>query len=141
MDYYNKITEIMSVRLTTIHPKDNIGKAEMLFKNIDKNVLPVVVNNELKGILLRRDFKSLARTKNYINTRLGGKFTAQNMTVEDFMTREVKVLLTEKTIKDAIQFFIDYKQYFIPILDGREIVGIVTPHDVFKFILSTQFNS
>lgn len=139
MNFETKITEIMSIKLTTVHPKDSIETAEVLFKRIDKHILPVVVNQELRGVLLRRDFKNLAKTKTYIRTSFGDKITIQNMIVEDYMTREVSAFGTEMTIKDAIQFFIENTQYYIPIIDQNKLVGFITPHDVFKFIMKADF--
>ena len=136
LDLDTKIIDITYSRVTTLHPKDSIKKAELIFSQIDRKVLPVVVNGALRGVLLKGDFKNLTKTSHNLLKYYDKKYDFGEMTVEDYMVKDVKVLDIRYKVIDAIRFFRTYRQYYIPIVDDQQLIGIVTPYDVFDFIIT-----
>lgn len=136
LDLDTKIIDITYSRVTTLHPKDSIKKAELIFSQIDRKVLPVVVNGVLRGVLLKGDFKNLTKTTHNLLKYYDTKYDFGEMTVEDYMVKNVKVLDIKSKVIDAINFFRTHRQYYIPIVDDQQLIGIVTPYDVFDFIIT-----
>ncbi len=134
-----KITEITNTRITTLHPKDTIEKAKAIFDRIKKNILPVVVGNEFRGVLIKQDFQAVNKANKFI-VKTGGKMVdISQLRVEDFYkSHEIKVLGTESLILEALEFFVTHRQYYIPVLDNNIFIGLVTPFDVFKYILDAE---
>lgn len=129
------IIDITHVRMTTVHPKDSIKTAETIFSQIDRSVLPVVVNGALRGILLKADFQNIRKTNNNLLKYYDKKYAFGEMTVEDYMIRNYKVLDINSSLLDAIRFFKANRQYYIPIVEESRLIGLVTPYDVFTSIL------
>lgn len=55
------------------------------------------------------------------------------MLVRDFMTREVTALQETDTLLDARMVFLRSSFRHLPVLRGKELVGVVTEHDVKQF--------
>ena len=136
LDFDTKIIDITYSRVTTLHPKDSIKKAELIFSQIDVKVLPVVVSGALRGILLKGDFRNLSRTNQNLIKYFDKQYDFAEMTVEDYMVKDVKVLDIKSKVIDAVRFFKKFRQYYIPIVNDQQLVGMVTPYDVFDFILT-----
>ncbi|MFQ5700784.1 MAG: CBS domain-containing protein [Acidobacteriota bacterium] len=52
------------------------------------------------------------------------------MTVGERMTREVVTLCQDQSLRDAIDLFQRHRIRHIPVLDGEQVVGIVTDRDI-----------
>ena len=55
--------------------------------------------------------------------------------VEDLMTREVKVCRTTDSIKDIMQLMAVRRVRHVPVVEGGELLGMVSSTDVVKFRL------
>ena len=130
-----KIIDVVNTRITSLHPKDSIDKAVTLFEQTNRNILPVVVGEEFKGILHRQNFDRNEKSNTFM-IRLGSRqVDVSAMVVEDFYRRDVMVENINTQVIDALQFFVKYRQYYIPVVDGRKFVGLVTPFDIFQFLI------
>lgn len=136
IDLNTKIIDITYSKVTTLHPKDSIKKAELLFSQIDVKVLPVAVGGALRGVLLKGDFRNISKTNQNLIKYFDKQYDFAEMTVEDYMIKDFKVLDIKSKVIDAIRFFKRFRQYYIPIVDDQQLVGMVTPYDVFDFILT-----
>jgi len=133
------ISEIINTRITTLHPKDTIKHAEQLFIQSDRRILPVIVGGKYRGVLQQNNFHTI-RKANSFYVKVGNKaLDISAMKVEDFYSAKVVTLSTEAYIKDAIELFVKCRQYYIPIVDDDEFVGLVTSYDVFSYILEKNF--
>lgn len=52
------------------------------------------------------------------------------MLVEDVMTRDVQTLTPEQTLRDAINLLRSKRIRHLPVVEGQQLVGIVTDRDV-----------
>jgi len=133
-----KIIEIVNTRITSLHPKDSIQKAQLLFDRMEKNIIPVLVGNEFRGVLIRQDFKALEKANKFIVKVKQQMVDVSQMTVEDFYKHDVRVLDVNAKLFDALEFFIANRQYYIPILKDNAFIGLVTPFDVFKYLVKLE---
>ncbi|MBT8233445.1 MAG: CBS domain-containing protein [Saprospiraceae bacterium] len=131
-----KIIDIVNKKIRTLHPKDSIEHAQIIFQQTDRKILPVVSNHELKGILFKQTFKAIEKTNKFLIKVNKQLVDISPMRVEDFMTTDVKVLSVRSEIIDALEFFTEHRQYYIPIIDIKTFVGLVTPYDFFKFCIN-----
>lgn len=130
-----KIIDVVNTRITSLHLKDSIDKANILFDQTNKNILPVIVGGDFKGVLFKQNFNAIEKANKFM-IKLGEKFIdISPMKVEDFYKKDVKVLSIQSEIIDALEFFVEYRQYYIPIIDEKKFVGLVTPFDVFKYLI------
>ena len=97
----------------------------------DKNVgaLPVVDNSRLIGIISERDY-----TRKVILKGLSSKDTP----VRDIMMREVLTASPSDSTADCMRVMTEKRVRHLPVLEGTKMIGIVSIHDVMKWLISAQ---
>lgn len=133
------ISEFINTKITSLHPKDTIKHAEQLFDLTDRKVLPVLVGGKYRGILYHQNFDTIKKAKSFYVKIVDKALDTSHMAVEDFYSNRVVTLNSKACLQDAIQLFVRCRQYFIPIVDDDEFVGLVTSYDVFSYILEKNF--
>jgi len=128
------IKEVMSTRLITLHPKDKMSRVKEIFEDFSIHHIPVVVSGELVGILSKTDFNLMSHIAKNSYDRFVQDKMMKSETVDQYMNKEIYAMTPENTIGEAIEIFLENRIHCLPIVDGYEIVGIVTPYDVLKFI-------
>jgi acetoin utilization protein AcuB len=58
------------------------------------------------------------------------------MLVRDFMTAKVTTLADTDTLLDASMIFVRNTYRHLPVLRGKQVVGMITEHDIKKFVPS-----
>jgi CBS domain-containing protein len=97
----------------------------------DKNVgaLPVVDNGQLIGMISERDY-----TRKVI---LKGK-SSKETPVRDIMTEELITVKTSDTVSECMRVMTDKRIRHLPVMDGSEMIGIVSIGDLVRRIISAQ---
>lgn len=130
---YSQLEEVVNKNIRTLHPKDSIERAMDLFEQTNRKILPVVSNQEIKGILFMQNFKAVDKANKFFVKLDRQIYDISPMRVEDFMTTDFKVLSVRSKLIDALNFFLEYRQYYIPVVDMKQFVGLITPFDVFQY--------
>ena len=130
---YSQVEEVVNKNIRTLHPKDSIERAMDLFEQTNRKILPVVSNQEIKGILFKQNFKAVDKANKFFVKLDRQIYDISPMRVEDFMTTDFKVLSVRSKLIDALNFFLEYRQYYIPVVDMKQFVGLITPFDVFQY--------
>jgi acetoin utilization protein AcuB len=87
--------------------------------------VPVLRDGRLAGIVTRYD---LTEMMGYVDSP-----SRQGQTLlEDLMKRPVVTVSPEDTIERAAQLMLDHKISGLPVVDGEEVLGILTESDVFR---------
>jgi CBS domain-containing protein len=119
-----QIGGVMRVRLVTARPDETAGSA--IRKMLDANVGSIVVCEESVpvGIFTERDVLRLAGT--------GADFEATK--VADAMTRSPLTISADDGILAAAQLMASRKLRHLPVVEGGNLVGMVSMRDVFGFL-------
>jgi CBS domain-containing protein len=118
------LSSIMTREVVTVKPDDSLDRVrEILFTGRFHHI-PVVKGKVLVGIVTSYDL-----------VRLGKNFDELGkITVEEVMTRKVATLEAHEKIGAAAQVFLENLFHGLPIVnEKKELVGIVTTHDVLKY--------
>ena len=113
----------------------SIAPSTMVFDAIqlmaDKNVgaLPVIDNGKLVGIISERDY-----TRKVI---LKGK-SSKETPVRDIMTSELVTVHPGDTVSACMQMMTDKRVRHLPVLEGANMVGLVSIADLVRRIISAQ---
>lgn len=123
------LLQAKGVRVFTTTPEASIKSALRLMADKDIGALPVLQGKSLVGILSERD---CAR-----RVLLAGK-PADTTTVTQAMTSTVIAARPEYTLEACMAIMTNKHIRHLPVLDGDQLVGIITIGDVVKEIIARQ---
>ena len=137
---FNEITveERMTRDLITISAYERLVHARRLI--IDENIgrIPVLEDAELEGIITAKDiansmisFRKVVPDK-YKHARI------RNLLVEDVMTQNVKKISKAASLDEAAAFMLENNFSGLPVVDGKDLVGIITKTDLLNFIVELE---
>jgi CBS domain-containing protein len=113
----------------------SIAPNSMIFDAIelmaDKNVgaLPVVSDAKLVGMISERDYTRKVALK--------GK-SSKETPVREIMTQEVVTVNVGDTVSECMRVMTDSRIRHLPVMDGENMVGLVSLGDLVKWIISAQ---
>jgi CBS domain-containing protein len=119
-----KARDVMSTDVTCIGENDTLLEAAKLLADLDVGAVPVCgEDNRLKGMVTDRDIvvKALAQGKDPGSVRAGelGQGDSQTVTIG-----------ADDSIDEALRTMIDHKVRRLPVIDGDQLVGIISQADV-----------
>jgi CBS domain-containing protein len=110
-------------------PRASVYEALVLMKEKDIGALPVLENGRLVGLLSERDY---AR-----GVVLRGR-TSRETTVGELMSKPVFTVKLEDSIQHCMSLMTERRVRHLPVVEGGQLVGIVTIGDVVKQIITDQ---
>jgi len=130
------ISSVMVKRLVTAKETDSIDYISNVFSESKVSHLPILdKENILKGLLSKQDYLSYLK---FLSTESSGSTWAKkhttSFTAKDLMSPSPMVLSPENTLQEAIEFFVKTKFHCIPIVEKKELVGILSQFDIIKHI-------
>ena len=116
-------------RVWSVGPNAMVGDVIQLMDEKNVGALPVVDKGELLGIVSERDC-----TRRVI---LKGK-SFKETPVSDIMTKQVLTVTPADSITECMEIMTANRVRHLPVLEGNNIVGILSIGDVLKWLLSAQ---
>lgn len=92
--------------------------------------LPVMDAGKLVGIITLGDLRQANATVDNPE--------AAKMRVELIMTENVVTVTPQTALRDAAKLMIKHKVSGLPVMDGSELVGIITESDIFRAIMAEE---
>lgn len=109
------VADVMVRPVVTAAPDTPAGQARRLMREGRVRHLPVLEGRLLAGIVSDRDLRAAP---------------SDTTPLAEIMTRTVFVLSPDTSLRRAIRLFRERRFGAMPVLDGRELVGIVSVVDV-----------
>lgn len=129
MNAEKNIRNIMTTNVVALKPEDSILKLEEVFSAIPIHHVLVVEHKKLVGIVSKIDLLNLYR-KELVNKKT---LDRSKITIQNIMTARPVTVDCDDTIGLAADIFLANTFHSLPVLDGDELVGIVTNHDLIKY--------
>ena len=119
-----KARDVMSPDCTCIGENETVLDAAHKLKELDVGAMPICGEDErLKGMLTDRDIvvKVLAEGKDPASTKAGelGQGDAKTVTIG-----------ADDSIEDALRTMSDHQVRRLPVIDGHDLVGIISQADI-----------
>jgi len=116
--------EIMTPDVTCIGEKENLAEAARKMADLDVGSLPICGDdNRLKGMITDRDI--------VLNCVAEGMDTTQTK-VQDYAGDEVVTIGADDSIEDALATMSKHGVRRLPVIDGHDLVGMISQADIAK---------
>ncbi|MBI2373668.1 MAG: CBS domain-containing protein [Deltaproteobacteria bacterium] len=128
------VRDLMTEDVFSVGPKDRLSAVFDLMVERHVRHVPVVDDDRaLLGIVSHRDLvKNLAEGEVPVGMQ---RQLLTRIPVDEIMTRDVETVDPETTIGEAGQLMIDNKISCLPVVDGDELVGILTESDFVRCVI------
>ncbi|NAS10422.1 CBS domain-containing protein [Poritiphilus flavus] len=133
------ISRIMTKEVVTLSAKDDLSTAESLFKSSKIRHIPVLSEGKIIGMLSYTDLLriSFADAVNVLVPEEDVESTVYNLfNVEQIMARNVESVTPQTSIYDVAAFLAKKEFHALPVVEGDELVGIVTTTDLINYLLA-----
>ena len=116
-------------RVWTIPGEATVFEAVQLMAGRNIGALVVLSRNGLEGIFTERDY-----TRKVV---LHGKSSKETL-VSEILSKNLIVAAPDSTIEDCMRLMTENRVRHLPVLDGLELVGLVSIGDLVNWIITTQ---
>ena len=113
----------------TVRPDDTVFDSLQLMADKGVGALLVLDGSKLVGIVTERDY---AR-----KVILEGK-SSRDSSVAEVMTKHVLCVSPERTIEECMALMTDKRARHLPVLDHKELIGVVSIGDLVKAMIHEQ---
>lgn len=125
----------MSHPVITVQPDLQITKAHELMAHEKIGQVPVVKNGRLVGIVSKNDI--LKAYPSSVTSLAVWEIASllEKIKVKDVMVKTVRTVQEDTLIEDAARIMVDNVISSLPVMRGKELVGIITEADLFNIML------
>ncbi len=129
------VTQVMTSEPTTVHEGEPISKLRKIFEEQGIHHIPVVSGKKLSGIVSWSDFMriSFGEFGNQDSKSLD-EILDHTYKLQDVMTVNCTTIDKGGTIREAARILGSHNFHALPVVDGEELVGIVTSTDLIRFL-------
>jgi CBS domain-containing protein len=113
----------------SIPPGTSVYDALALMAEKEVGALLVMEDNHLRGIISERDY---AR-----KVILQGRSSKETGVVE-IMSDELITVPPDQTVDYAMKLMTEYRVRHVPVMDGGQVIGVVSMGDLVKYVISAQ---
>jgi acetoin utilization protein AcuB len=130
------VAEWMTAPVMTLKPHDSLWHAHERLAKYRINQFPVVHEGKLVGIITDRDVRDAYPSElRHLRSEDITEF-AEACTVGQIMTRAVVTISAQATIREAAQRLRHYRIGALPVVDGEQLIGILTRSDILDALLA-----
>jgi CBS domain-containing protein len=112
-----KAKDVMLKEVVTIKPTDIVAFAKLVMTRQGIGGLPVVEEDELKGIITHRDIILVGND-------------AMNLRVEEIMARKIMTVEEDTPLKEVMKLMVETGYQRIPVVRGKKMVGLITQSSI-----------
>ena len=132
------VSQIMTKKLVTLKVTDDLYKAERLFKAFNIRHIPIVnKTKQIIGMLSLTDLKRISFLDAYDADEIKVDNAIYKMlSVEQIMVKNPIKISSDITIKSVAEILAKNEFHALPVVDGDELVGIVTTTDLLLYLIN-----
>lgn len=126
-----KVSELMSRNILVGHVTNSFTHTLRIFSEMTFHHLPIVNSKqEVIGMISSNDMlKSLAHKLPMLK-QSDDETLNMMFDIRELMTPNPQVISSDATISEALSIFSKHHIHALPVIDGKELVGIITSNDV-----------
>jgi CBS domain-containing protein len=129
------VASIMVREPAVVHEKQRLSEVRRAFTTLGIHHMPVVSGRRFLGMLSAADLLRVSwGDPNRQDERMTDALL-DTQTIRDVMVEDVVTLPHDATIRDAARKLATGSYHALPVLDGEELVGLVTSTDLIRCLL------
>jgi CBS domain-containing protein len=129
-----KVSSIMSTQLITVNESQSMKDVEDIFRKYNYHHIPVIGEEELRGIISYSDYLLFKRGFNdYPEQNRDDLFRLKTHKVEEVMVRNPTTLTPNDNVSKAVEIFKKNHFHSIPITIDQTLTGLITTYDMIIF--------
>jgi acetoin utilization protein AcuB len=125
----------MSAPVMTVAAETPIMEALATMREKGIRRMPVVAKGKMVGIVSDKDLLNAAPSDATSLSIWEINYLLTKITVKDVMTKDVLTVTEDTPIEEAAAMMVDNKIGGLPVMRGKELVGLITETDLFKIFL------
>jgi CBS domain-containing protein len=134
------VKEIMTRELITVLDDQLVTDVANIFEKEEIHHIPVVDTGlNLLGIISKSDFLKISHGINLFRNRAHqnqNKALYKSLLTSEIMTRKIAFLKPDDPVSLAVGIFRENLFHALPVVEGKKLVGIVTPLDIINMCFS-----
>ncbi|WP_137597270.1 CBS and ACT domain-containing protein [Paucilactobacillus kaifaensis] len=130
------VADFMTQKLITVRPTTRINDAVDLMKQNDIHRLPVLDSGRLVGLITEGIIQRALPSKATSLSVFEANYLLNKTTVADVMEKDVQTISPNSVLEDAIYAMRKHNIGVLPVVNGAELVGIITNNDIFDAFLN-----
>lgn len=133
------VSTIMTTNVVKLNLKDELTKAETLFKKYKIRHIPVVTGTKIVGMLSYSDLLRISFADAVFEGEEIDSVVYDMFDISQVMTKNIVTVNEDTTIKETAEILASREFHALPVVKGENLVGIVTTTDLIKYLLK-QYN-
>lgn len=129
-----RVEDVMTREVVTLGPDDMLRDAVNVVQRNRIRHIPIVEGRRLIGIVTDRDIKRATPSLHGGASQDDFNRTLDDLALSHVMTRDPLTVRPSADVKDAVALLIDRKYGALPVVDGDELVGIVSDIDLLRVL-------
>lgn len=124
----------MSKKIHVANITNTLHELRELIEENKIHHVPIVSGNKVIGMITSSDIMRISYVSNYD----GGTVETSvydALSVEQVMSKDIQTVSPDITVREATEIFTKNNFHALPVVDGDNIVGIITTKDILKFLL------
>jgi len=129
------VSDWMTRKVFTVGPDDYLSDALALMKEKCVKHVPVLKGGRLKGIISDRDIRDYSPSKATSLDIYELHYLLANTKIKEIMRTKIVSTSPDTPIEEAAMIMMDQNIGCLPVLEGGEIVGIISDMDIFHALV------
>ncbi len=132
-----RVGDYMTPDPITVEADASMKEAMLLLRSHHIRHLPVATGRFLVGLVSDRDIRRASPSILQGIDKSGFESVMEDTPVSRIMTREPFTVTADTPLIEAVQILIEKKLGSLPVVDGKELIGIFTQIDALKILLDS----
>ncbi len=135
MNILTPVAQLMSTNLKTVSPSDSLLVVRDFFKDFNIHHLPVVSYTKIVGIISKEDYLNFQHgCVGEESSEEKKRFQLTTWEARHIMTTKLATIESTDPIRTALEVFKLNRFHALPVVDNNVLVGILTTHDIIKYV-------
>ncbi len=130
------VSEVMTKDVISIHVEDSLNIVSKTFESHSFHHIPILNQGKLAGILSKEDILRLLSVRAEYSEK-----EFKLIKVKDFMSSKVLSVRPDDSVGLVADMFMTNDIHAVPVVDGDDLVGIVTTHDLIQYAFKSPVSS